>query len=294
MIKLFCDMGADIPKDLMEKYNISLFTMIISDGDNEYILGKNIDRIKLFDEMKKGTKFQTSQVTYNEYYNTFKDTVSSKDDVLYISLSSGISGTYNSAILAKNAVLEEFKDANIYVLDSFGATFGYGFLVLKVAKMIKDGESIEEILKFVDFCKMHEQYLFTVDDLTYLYRGGRLSKAKFFIGSLLNVNPIMDISKIDGSLEMIDKVRGNKALKKKIIEIIKSKSKNLKDQTLLVLHGNCLERAKEIKELLAKELDNDDILIFNVDAVIGCHTGDSILAISYLDELYGKYDKFEI
>lgn len=294
MIKLFCDMGADIPKDLVEKYEISVFTMMISDGENEYILGKDIDKYKLFDGMKKKIKFQTSQVTYNDYYNAFKKCVSNGVDVIYISLSSGISGTYSSAIMAKNKVLEEFKDGKIYIYDSFGATFGYGLLVLKVKKMIENNETIEEISKFIEFCKKNVEYLFSVDDLTYLYRGGRLSKTKFFLGNLLNVIPIMDISKKDGTLEMIDKVRGKKSLKKKMLERIKEKCKNYKDQTIFVLHGDCLEKAEELKEFLIKELENEDIKIMGLDAVIGCHTGPDIIAVTYLSELFGKYDKFEI
>lgn len=294
MIKLFCDMGADIPKDLIEKYNISVFTMMISDGEKEYVLGKDIDKYKLFDGMRKKIKFQTSQVTYNDYYNAFKECLSSGTDVIYISLSSGISGTYNSAVMAKNSALEEFKDGKIYVYDSFGATFGYGILVLKVAKMLENNESIEEISKFIEFCKKNVLYLFSVDDLTYLYRGGRLSKTKFFLGNLLNVIPIMDVSKKDGTLEMIDKVRGKKSLKKKLVDRLKENCKNYKDQTIFVLHGDCLEKAQELKEFLVKELDNKDIVISDIDAVIGCHTGPSILAITYLSNLYGKYDKFEI
>ncbi len=294
MIKLFCDMGADIPKKLIEKYDISLFTMMISDGKNEYVLGKDIDKYKLFDQMKKGINFHTSQVAYSDYYNAFKEAVSLGEEVIYISLSSGISGTYNTAIMAKNAILEEFKDAKIYIFDSFGATFGYGFVVLKVAKMLENNESIEEIIKLIDFHKKHGQFLFSAGDLTYLYRGGRLSKTKFFIGNLLNILPIMDVSKVDGTLEMIDKARGHKALKKKILEHIKQKADNFKDQTILFLQGDCLEKAVEFKEFLSKELQNDDIIISDIDAVIGCHTGPDIITVFYLDKLYGKYDKIKL
>lgn len=294
MIKLFCDMGADIPKDLIEKYNIGLFTMMISDGEKEYTLGKDIDKYKLFDEMKKGVNFQTSQVTYKEYYDAFKAEVLAGNTCLYISLSSGISGTYNTANMAKNAILEEFENANIYIFDSVGATFGYGYFVLKVAKLIELGEDISEIIKFIEFSQKHINYLFSVEDLTYLYRGGRLSKTKFLIGNLLNICPVMHISKTDGTLEMIDKVRGHKALKKKISNIMLEKSKDLNNQTLMVLHGDCLDKANDLKEFLVKELGNEDILIESIDAIIGCHTGPDIVAVIYLDELYGKCDRFEI
>ena len=196
--------------------------------------------------------------------------------------------------MVKNDLLDEFPEGKIHIIDSLGASFGYGVLAIKVAKMIEENESIQEILKYIDFYKKHINYIFTVDDLTYLYRGGRLNKAKFIIGNLLNICPILDISKDEGKLNFFDKVRGHKAFKKKLIDIIKSKSDVLDKQTLVIFHGDCEDKANDLKELLMSEFNNDDILISGVDAVIGCHTGPSVLAIIYLDELYGKYDKFEV
>lgn len=295
MIKLFCDMGADIPKNLIEKYDITVFTMAISDGDNEYILGENIDRLKVFKEMKEGVVFNTSQVTYKDYYDKFKQEVSKGNEVLYISLSSGITGTYNTAIMAKNAVLEEM-DARIELIDSFNAVFGYGSMVIKSAKMIRENKSLDEILKLLNFLKKHIRYAFTVEDLKYLYRGGRLSKTKYFLGNLLNVCPILDVSKEDGTLRVVDRIRGKKNLNKKLFENVKSHIADidvLKKQTLFVFHGDCENKALELKEFLQNELDVDDVKIYTVEAVIGCHTGPDIFAVCYLDELYGKYDKFE-
>ena len=292
MIKLFCDMGADIPKDLIEKNGITVLTMPISDGENEYTLGLDIDKFILFENMEKGVKYTTSQVSYKDFYDNFKREIDLGNDVMYISLSSGISGTYNTATMVRNTLIEEYPNANIYVLDSFGATFGYGFLVLKVANMIKENFNIEKILDFIEFSKKHINYLFSVDDLTYLYRGGRLSRTKYLVGSLLNINPILQLIKSDGTLSMVDKARGNKAFKRKLIELLKSKSNNLQNQTLLVLHGDCRERAEEIKDLLISELNNNNILIYDVDAVIGCHTGPSVVVVVFLDELYGIYDNF--
>jgi len=294
MIKLFSDMGADISVEIAKKYKIQIFNMVVTDGENEYILNYDIDKYKLFENMAKGITYKTSQVTYKDFYDTFKEELLAKNEIIYISLSSGLSGTYNTANMVKNDLLDEFPEGKIYIVDSLGASFGYGILAIKVAKMIENDESIEEILRYIDFYKKHINYIFTVDDLTYLYRGGRLNKAKFIIGNLLNICPILDISKDEGKLNFFDKVRGHKAFKKKLIDIIKSKSDVLDKQTLVIFHGDCEDKANDLKELLMSEFNNDDILISGVDAVIGCHTGPSVLAIIYLDELYGKYDKFEV
>lgn len=294
MIKLFSDMGADIPVEIAKKYKIQIFNMVVTDGENEYILNYDIDKYKLFENMSKGVNYKTSQVSYKDFYDAFKDEILAKNEIIYISLSSGLSGTYNTANMVKNDLLDEFPDAKIYIIDSLGASFGYGALDIKISKMIEENESIEEILKYIDFYKKHINYIFTVDELTYLYRGGRLNKAKFIIGNLLNICPILDIVKDTGKLNLFDKVRGHKAFKKKIIDIIKNKSEFLDKQTIIILQGDCEDKANDLKELLMEEFDNKDILISGVDAVIGCHTGPTVLAIVFLDELYGKYDKFEI
>ncbi|MFT4444768.1 MULTISPECIES: DegV family protein [unclassified Parvimonas] len=294
MIKLFSDMGADIPVEIAKKYKIQIFNMVVTDGENEYILNYDIDKYKLFENMSKGVNYKTSQVSYKDFYDAFKDEILAKNEIIYISLSSGLSGTYNTANMVKNDLLDEFPDAKIYIIDSLGASFGYGALAIKISKMIEENESIEEILKYIDFYKKHINYIFTVDELTYLYRGGRLNKAKFIIGNLLNICPILDIVKDTGKLNLFDKVRGHKAFKKKIIDIIKNKSEFLDKQTIIILQGDCEDKANDLKELLMEEFDNKDILISGVDAVIGCHTGPTVLAIVFLDELYGKYDKFEI
>ncbi|EGV10164.1 hypothetical protein HMPREF9127_0728 [Parvimonas sp. oral taxon 393 str. F0440] len=294
MIKLFSDMGADIPVEIAKKYKIQIFNMVVTDGENEYILNYDIDKYKLFENMSKGVNYKTSQVSYKDFYDAFKDEILAKNEIIYISLSSGLSGTYNTANMVKNDLLDEFPDAKIYIIDSLGASFGYGALAIKISKMIEENESTEEILKYIDFYKKHINYIFTVDELTYLYRGGRLNKAKFIIGNLLNICPILDIVKDTGKLNLFDKVRGHKAFKKKIIDIIKNKSEFLDKQTIIILQGDCEDKANDLKELLMEEFDNKDILISGVDAVIGCHTGPTVLAIVFLDELYGKYDKFEI
>ncbi|BFT66322.1 DegV family protein [Parvimonas sp. KA00067] len=294
MIKLFSDMGADIPVEIAKKYKIQIFNMMVTDGENEYTLNSDIDKYKLFENMAKGIDYKTSQVSYKEFYDVFKAEILSENEIIYISLSSGLSGTFSTANMVKNDLLDEFPNAKIHIIDSLGASFGYGALTIKVAKMIENKESLEEILKYIDFYKNHINYIFTVDDLTYLYRGGRLNKAKFILGNLLNICPILDISKETGKLNFFDKVRGHKAFKKKIIDIVKKKSDCLDKQTIVILQGDCMDKANELKELLTKEFNNSDIIITGVDAVIGCHTGPSILAMVYLDELYGKYDNFEI
>ncbi|WP_288979304.1 DegV family protein [uncultured Parvimonas sp.] len=294
MIKLFSDMGADIPVEIAKKYKIQIFNMMVTDGENEYTLNSDIDKYKLFENMAKGIDYKTSQVSYKEFYDVFKSEILDENEIIYISLSSGLSGTFNTANMVKNDLLDEFPNAKIHIIDSLGASFGYGALTIKVAKMIENKESLEEILKYIDFYKNHINYIFTVDDLTYLYRGGRLNKAKFILGNLLNICPILDISKETGKLNFFDKVRGHKAFKKKIIDIVKKKSDCLDKQTIVILQGDCMDKANELKELLTKEFNNSDIIITGVDAVIGCHTGPSVLAMVYLDELYGKYDNFEI
>lgn len=293
MIKLFCDMGADLPKKIVEKYNINVLKMPITDGENEYILGETINKKELFENMAKGTKYSTSQVTFKDFYDNFKREIEEGNDVLYISISSGISGTYNTAIMAKNQIIEENPNSNIFIEDSKGASFGTGLMVVKVAELLKDGASIDEAVSAIKFFREHMKYIFSVDDLTYLHRGGRLNKTKFIIGSLLNICPILTIEKENGTLSMIDKVRGNKALNKKIQSMTSNDLEVMKKQTVFVLHGDCIEKANNLKNFLQTELNLENIDIMELDAVIGCHTGPNIIVVLYLDKTYGKYDNIK-
>lgn len=292
MIKLYCDMGADIPKNLLNKYNIKVLTMPISDGSNEYILGENIDKYKLFENMENGIKYTTSQVSFKDFYDNFKKDSEEGHTVIYISLSSGISGAFNTALMAKNQVLEEIPNARIFIEDSRGASIGYGLIVLKIAKFIEKSDNIEEIKKYIDLLVKHTNYIFTVEDLNYLFQGGRLNKTKYVIGSILNVCPILNINKENGKLEMFDKVRGKKMLNKKIKSILSEYLDVLKNQTLFILHGNCLENANTLKNYLSSELNLNNIKIMDLDAIIGCHTGPSILAVIYLDKNINFFDDF--
>lgn len=294
-IVIITDDGADIPVSVAKSLDIQVLPIVINDGEKEYITNQSIDHDQIYRMMREGTFFSTSQVTAMTFHEAFMSAVQRGDTVIYVSLSSGISGTYSSAVLNANQVMSENPGSQIHVIDSLGATFGYGLPVIRIAKMAKEGCAIDEILEAMDFYRVHSDHLFTVGSLEYLYHGGRVSRASAALGGFLNIKPIMEVTYPEGKLEAIDKVRGKKALLKKMMEHLKMRCDHQTfptDQTLAIVHGDWASMAEEVRDLMVDELNIpiEHIAMQRMGPVIGAHTGPEILAILFLNKAYNAYD----
>lgn len=286
MLKIITDSGSDLPLDTINKYDIEVFPLCIIDGNDELFIGEDINRDKLFENMKNGQVYKTSQASPAYILEKFKEFVINGYDVLYLPISSGISGTYETALSAKNEVLKSFPHGKIEVMDTKAATMGQGMITIKAAMLDKKGLSIEEIVKELEYIIENQIHLFTVGNLEYLYRGGRLSKTAKIIGGLLDMKPVLELERKEGKIVPLDKARGFHGFLRKLKGYVNKLSKDGKfdpNQTVIICHGKWEDEAKMTKDFFVEELKvtESNIEILDLGCVIGSHTGPEVLTVFF-------------
>ena len=282
-LKIITDSAADLPKEIIEQYNIDVIPLrVYSEDEKEYFDGLTLDSKTLFNEMRNGKVFKTSLPSYEYIYNTFAKYAKENTPCIYIAFSSELSGTYQSAVMVKNEFDEEFPDFDLEIFDTKSASIGQGLIAVNAAKLAMNGATKEEVINNIKHSIGHIEHIFTVDDLQYLVRGGRLSKVAGFVGNLLNIKPILHVE--DGKLIPLEKIRGSKKLIKRILEIMESRGTNLSTQLIGISHGDDLDKAIEIKNAMAETFGCKEFVINSIGSAIGAHAGPGTLAIFFMNE----------
>jgi len=283
-IKLLTDSSSDVPLDLVRESNgiLEFIGMPITINGEEFIddLGEEFSHEFFYEELTKGVMPKTSQINTISFYDKFIDHYQSGYATICIGLSSGLSGTYNNAILARTMVLEEAPEANIIVFDSFAASVGLGVLVLYVLDLIKDGMELSDISLLIDEQKLHANHWFAVDSLMHLKNGGRIPAAIAYVGTVLNIKPILTI-KDDGKLESFSSVRG----KKKAFKYLAAKvAENIGDSRVIILlgHANIKEDADTLVDELRSLGVENRIIETCLSATIASHVGPGMLAVAFM------------
>ncbi|NLW39420.1 MAG: DegV family protein [Tissierellia bacterium] len=284
-VKILTDSGCDLPKDIIYEYDIDVLPIIVIKDDEEYLDGVTIEPKELYDNMRAGQVYKTAQIPPKMFEEKFEEYAKKGENVIYIAFSSGLSSTYQTSVLVRDSLKEKYPDLNIDIVDSKSASVGFGLLVHKAAEMAKEGKSKEEILKMLDFYVQHIEHIFTVDNIEYLYRGGRVTRTQAFVGGLLNIKPILDIPR-DGTLRPIEKVRGRKKVLAKMIELMKERAAkaDLKNQIIGINHGDDIEGATKLKEMIQEEFGCSQFIINIVGCAIGAHSGPGTLSVFFLNK----------
>lgn len=275
-----CDLNLDQIKD----FGIEVIPLSFQIKGKEYHNYADEREMKTHDfyELLRNKEVSvTSQAAPSDFISVFTKYVKEGYDILYISFSSALSGTYNSSLVARNAVLDEYPAAKIVCIDSLSASMGQGLLVYHACKLQQAGKSMEEVAEFVNQNILHLVHWFTVDDLGTLKRGGRLSATSAFLGTILNVKPVLHVSD-EGKLVPVEKVRGRKKSLISIIERCKKSIINPSEQVIFISHGDCLDEAKFVGEKIKEEVGVKDIIYNYVGPVIGSHSGPGTIALFYL------------
>jgi DegV family protein with EDD domain len=197
--------------------------------------------------------------------------------------SSALSGSYNSACIAKNMILEEYKDADITVIDSKCASLGEGLLVFYAIEMLKNSASKDEIITFIENNKLKINHWFTVDDLNHLKRGGRVSATAAAIGTLLNIKPILHVDD-EGRLIPVTKEKGRKKSIKALAEELDKNIINPEEQIIFISHGDCIEDVELLKKLILEKHKVKDIIVNSIGPIIGAHSGPGTVALFFMGE----------
>lgn len=283
---LSCCSTVDLSKEHLEKLNISYtcFHFILDGVDYPDDLGVTVPFDEFYSKLKNGSDSKTSQISVGEYEDYFKSLLESGKDVLHVSLSSGISGSYRSACTAAEMVREQYPDRKIYVIDSLAASSGYGLLMDEVAKKRDEGMSIDELKDWIEENKLRLHHWFFSSDLTFFVKGGRVSKVSGMIGGVFEICPLLNVSN-EGKLIPRAKIRTKK---KVITEIVKRMlvcadgGKNYNGKVYMC-NSDCYDDAKAVADLVKESFSNinGDVLINNIGTVIGSHTGPGTVALFF-------------
>lgn len=283
------DSGCDLSIELCKEKGIIPLFMNYIDGENAVVdTMQQADIVKFYKRMEDEAKmFKTSAVNIQEAYDFLKSLLEYNKPIIHISLGSGISGTYNNFVAAKEMLDEKYPGHEIYLIDSTSASLGYGILALEAAKMRDEGKNIIEVKEYLESVKRGINPYFTTNTLTYLARGGRVTKIASIFGNVLSIKPILRLD-FDGHLLVHTKGHGKTNTYKKMLEAIKEQVVNPENQTLYVSHSNAIESAVEFAEMVKKELGFKDIFYSYIGSIIGSHTGPGLIAVFF----YGK-NRFE-
>lgn len=281
-----CCSTADLTKGYFDKRGIRYVCFHYELGGTDYLddLGQTMPPAELYRRMLAGEDVKTSQVSIGEYADFFRKIFDEGKDILHLTLSSGISGSYNSACIAAEQVREEYPNRKIYVVDSLAASSGYGLLVDTLADRRDAGESIDELYAWVCENKKKLQHWFFTSDLTFFIRGGRVSKAAGFFGGMLGICPLLNVD-YEGHLTAREKVR----TKKKVIQRIVQKMEENAEGGLAysgkcyICQSECMDDAKAVAMLVESRFPNlnGKVEIYPIGATIGSHTGPGTVALFF-------------
>ena len=285
--EIVTDSCCNLLEDMIDDFGIHVLPLtFMVDGEDEvyqsYLKGERTDLKQFYTMMREGKVFKTSLPNLAESEALFRELLGSGRDVLYIAFSSGLSGTYQALSLMAAQLQEEFPERIIHVVDSLAASGGQGLLVWYAVQHARAGESIDQVRDWLEENKLHLAHWFTVDDLMFLFRGGRVSKTAAWAGTLLNIKPVLHVDD-EGHLIPMEKVRGRKkSLNALIDHMEKSANKPISDQMVFITHGDCIEDAEYVAAKIKERFGVKEVVINYVDPVIGAHSGPGTMALFFL------------
>lgn len=281
-----CCSTADLSKEHFEKIDVHYCCFHYEMDGVQYLddLGQSMDFDVFYQRMTDGAMTKTSQINADEYEEYFAQFLSQGKDVIHLTLSSGISGTFNSANLAKALLEDKYPDRKIYVIDSLAASSGYGLLIDQLATMRDSGATIDELAAWVEEHKLNLNHWFFSSDLTFFIRGGRISKAAGAVGTVLNICPLMNVD-FEGRLIPRYKIRTKKKVIQAIVDKMAEQAEGGTDYSgkCFISHSACEEDAKAVAALVEERFPNLNgrVLINSIGTTIGSHTGPGTVALFF-------------
>ena len=279
------DSSSNLPEDIIDQHDLTVLPLtFMVDGEEyrSYLKGEKTDLSQFYTMMREGKVITTSLPNLKESRESIEALLREGRDVLYLGFSSGLSGTYQAIELLLTELAGLYPDRTVASVDTLAERGGEGLLVYYAAKMREEGASIEKVRDWVEEHKLHLAHWFTVDDLMFLFRGGRVSRTAAWAGTMLNIKPVMHVDD-EGHLIPLEKVRGRKKSLKALVDHMEQTAMSpVADQTVFITHGDCLEDAEYVADLVRERFGVSDVLINWVDPVIGAHSGPGTMALFFL------------
>lgn len=283
--KLITDSTADLPQEYLDKYDIGCIKLTYTMEGKTYGGSKEeMDWKEFYRLMREEGKLPTtSQINPEEFKEYFSGLLKENNDILYLCFSSGLSGTYNSALIAVDMLKEEYPNSNIRVIDTLCASMGEGLFVYKALMLKQQGKSMDEVADWLEKNKLNLVHVFTVDDLHHLHRGGRVSKTTAIIGTLAGIKPILHVDD-EGHLVALSKVRGRKKSLHALVDLMGEKIKEYpgENDMVMISHGDALEDAEFVKTEIESRFGINEFLINNIGPTIGAHSGPGTIALFFM------------
>ncbi len=272
MIKIIVDSTCDLPEEYIKRYDISVLPLKVLLGDREYLDKKTITVEEVYDAMRKGIMPKTAQPGPNEIYEIFKKYAESGRDFIYLAFSKAMSGTYNLAQSILNEIKEMYPRVNMEAIDSKSGSAATGLVALQAVRLDnKNNMDFNKVVVIMKELIHYVEHIFTIPDLSWLIKGGRIGRAQGMIGNILNINPILHVD--DGRMEVINKVRGRKKALNMVVGLLEERAGNLTDQIIGISHADDLETAEELIELIKSRLGCSSFMVNKIGSVLGSHLG---------------------
>lgn len=280
--KIITDSACDLSKAMLQELDVTITPLhVLCNGEN---MPDTVEeaRIKTFYAgMRAGDIPKTAAVNPEAWAVVIEAALADGFDALVLGFSGGLSTTYQSAVIAAQELQEKYPARKIIVIDTASAALGQGLLVWYTCKKRDEGLSLEELAEWVEHNKLHLAHWFTVDDLVYLKRGGRVSAATALVGTMLNIKPVLHVDD-EGHLISMAKVRGRKAAIDTLIKKMQELGSGCENDTVFISHADCLSEAEQLKKLVLEKTPAKEVMIGNLGAVIGSHAGPGTLALFFM------------
>ena len=281
---LMTDSSADLSQEMVQELGVTVLPLsftIQGKVYRNYPDNREMDLPLFYDMLRAGELATTSAVNVAEYTQAVEPILQEKKDVLILAFSSGLSSTYQASVLAAEELREKYPDRKIYTVDTLCASLGQGLLVYLAVQEQRKGRSIEEVRDWAESTKLHLCHQFTVDDLHFLKRGGRISATTAVVGSMLQIKPVLHVDN-EGRLINIGKARGRQASLKALVDKMEKTVTEEGKKTVFISHGDCRKDAVTVADMVRERFGTQDIRINFVGPVIGAHSGPGTLALFYL------------
>ncbi|SFR90893.1 DegV family protein [Anaeromicropila populeti] len=283
---IMTDSAANLPEEMIDKYSIEVLPLSFFVDEEEYsgyVKGQNTDLSQFYQMMREKVHVKTSLVNIESAGLAFEEVLKSGKDVLYLGFSSGLSGTYQAVSIVLEELKEAYPNNKIFYIDTLSAALGEGLLVRYVIDLRENGKTIEEAYQWVADNRLKLCHWFTVEDLFFLKRGGRLSTAAAIFGSALSIKPVMHVDN-EGHLIVIEKARGRKKSLDSLYRYLEENIVNPELQYVAISHGDCLEDAEYLADKVKNRFHVKEMIVNILDPVIGAHSGPGTVALFFLAE----------
>ncbi len=281
---IITDSSANLPETMIDEFDLHILSLVFRIKDEEfygYVKGETTDLAQFYTRMRNKENITTSLINMETCETCMRSILDAGQDVLYIGFSSGLSGSYQAVEMVAAELREEYKDRTILTVDTLAAALGEGLLVYYACKLKQEGKSMQEVYDWLMDNRLKLCHWFTVDDLFFLLRGGRVSATSAIVGSMLSIKPVMHVDD-EGKLIVMEKVRGRKKSLDGLVKHMEETVINPEEQIVFISHGDCLEDAEYVGKQVKEKLHVKDVMIHILDPVIGAHSGPGTVALFFL------------